>query len=59
VPPLVLTMGEPAGIGGELAFAAWSRRAAGVPCFALLDDPARLEALARLLGQTIPLKPIA
>ena len=58
MPPLVLTMGEPAGIGGELAFAAWTRRAAGVPCFALLDDPARLYALARLLGQDIPLRPI-
>ena len=58
MPPLVLTMGEPAGIGGELAFAAWSRRAAGVPCFALLDDPARLYALARRLGQDIPLRPI-
>ena len=59
MPPLVLTMGEPAGIGGELAFAAWSRRAAGVPCFALLDDPGRLGALARLLGQDIPIQPIA
>jgi len=59
MPPLVLTMGEPAGIGGELAFAAWSRRAAGVPCFALLDDPARLTALARHLGQDIRVQPIA
>lgn len=59
MPPLVLTMGEPAGIGGELAFAAWSRRAAGVPCFALLDDPARLQALARHLGQDIPVRTIA
>ncbi|HLZ67246.1 MAG TPA: 4-hydroxythreonine-4-phosphate dehydrogenase PdxA [Aliidongia sp.] len=59
MPPLVLTMGEPAGIGGELAFAAWSRRAAGVPCFALLDDPARLGALARLLRLSVPIKPIA
>jgi 4-hydroxythreonine-4-phosphate dehydrogenase len=58
MPPLVLTMGEPAGIGGELAFAAWSRRAAGVPCFALLDDPARLGLLARHLGQNIRIKPI-
>ena len=58
MPPLVLTMGEPAGIGGELAFAAWFRRAAGVPCFALLDDPIRLEALARHLGQTVPIRPI-
>jgi len=57
--PLVLTMGEPAGIGGELAFAAWSRRAAGIPCFALLDDPARLEVLARALGQAIPIKAIS
>ena len=58
MPPLVLTMGEPAGIGGELAFAAWARRAAGVPCFALLDDPDRLNALARTLGQTVPIKRI-
>jgi 4-hydroxythreonine-4-phosphate dehydrogenase len=58
MPPLVLSMGEPAGIGGELAFAAWSRRAAGVPCFALLDDPDRLTALARLLDQAIPIQPI-
>ncbi|HEV2675930.1 MAG TPA: 4-hydroxythreonine-4-phosphate dehydrogenase PdxA [Aliidongia sp.] len=55
MPPLVLTMGEPAGIGGELAFAAWSRRAAGVPCFALLDDPDRLRILARTLGVTLPI----
>ncbi|GGF25222.1 4-hydroxythreonine-4-phosphate dehydrogenase [Aliidongia dinghuensis] len=58
MPPLVLTMGEPAGIGGELAFAAWSRRAAGVPCFALLDDPERLGALARSLGLKLPIRPI-
>jgi 4-hydroxythreonine-4-phosphate dehydrogenase len=58
MPPLVLTMGEPAGIGGELAFAAWSRRAAGVPCFALLDDPDRLERLARTLGQPVPIRTV-
>src|SRR5262249_10918632 len=36
----------------------WSRRAAGVPAFALIDDPARLEALAAALGLDIPIVPI-
>ena len=31
--PLALTMGEPAGIGGEIALQAWLRRGAGVPPF--------------------------
>jgi 4-hydroxythreonine-4-phosphate dehydrogenase len=56
--PLVLTMGEPAGIGGEIAFAAWSRRAAGTPRFALIDNPARLSALAKLLNLDIPIREI-
>jgi 4-hydroxythreonine-4-phosphate dehydrogenase len=57
--PLVLTMGEPAGIGGEIAFTAWGRRAAGTACFALIDDPARLAVLARTLGLDIPIREIA
>ena len=48
--PLALTMGEPAGIGGEIALRAWLRRSEGVPPFYLIDDPARLAALARRLG---------
>ncbi len=47
--PLLLTMGEPAGIGGEIAIAAWqARRASGLSPFCLLDDPARLRALTDL-----------
>jgi len=43
--PLALTMGDPAGIGGEIAVAAWrARRASGMVFFAI-DDPARLTAL--------------
>lgn len=44
--PLALTMGDPAGIGGELTVAAWSalRDHAGAAFFAV-DDPARLAAL--------------
>ena len=56
--PLVLTMGEPAGIGGEIALAAWSRRAAGIPRFALIDNPARLAALAKSLGLDVPIREI-
>jgi 4-hydroxythreonine-4-phosphate dehydrogenase len=57
--PLALTMGEPAGIGAEIAMAAWLRRAEAVPPFFLLDDIDRLAALARRLGWTVPLRAIA
>jgi 4-hydroxythreonine-4-phosphate dehydrogenase len=43
--PLAVTMGDPAGVGGEIAVAAWRRRA-GLPPFFLIDDPDRLRALA-------------
>src|SRR5690242_14328852 len=56
---LALTMGEPAGIGGEIALAAWLRRAEGVPCFYLIDDPGRLRGLAARLGWTVPIAEIA
>ena len=49
-PPLALTMGEPAGIGGEIALMAWRRRDSGIPPFFLLDDPARIRALAESTG---------
>jgi 4-hydroxythreonine-4-phosphate dehydrogenase len=57
--PLALSMGEPAGIGGEIALAAWLRRAGGVPPFYLVDDPRRLAALARRLGWNVPVREIA
>ena len=50
--PIALTMGDPAGIGGEIALAAWARRRDGVPPFVLLDDPERVRALASRLGQS-------
>ncbi len=56
---LVLTMGEPAGVGGDLALMAWARRREqGVPPFVLLDDPARLTALAARLGLAVPVRPV-
>jgi 4-hydroxythreonine-4-phosphate dehydrogenase len=58
--PLALTMGEPAGIGGELTLLAWLKRGKeGLPPFFALDDPARLERLAASLGWTVPLRVIA
>jgi 4-hydroxythreonine-4-phosphate dehydrogenase len=55
---LALTMGEPAGIGGEIALRAWLRRAEGVPAFYLIDDPDRLMRLARTLGWDVPVRAI-
>jgi 4-hydroxythreonine-4-phosphate dehydrogenase len=57
--PLALTMGEPAGIGGEIALKAWLGRKDGVPPFYLIDDPLRLRALAAGLGWSVPILPIA
>src|SRR5579883_2350640 len=57
--PLAVTMGEPAGIGGEIALKAWLARSATMPPFYLIDDPERLAALARALGWPVPVRPIA
>jgi 4-hydroxythreonine-4-phosphate dehydrogenase len=57
--PLALTMGEPAGIGGEIALQAWLRRVEQVPPFYAIDDPARLAALADRLGWAVPVGEIA
>ncbi len=43
--PLALTMGDPAGIGGEIAVAAWRALRGSGPAFFCLDDPGRLRAL--------------
>ena len=58
--PLAVTMGEPAGIGGELSLKAWlSRRDEGLLPFFVLDDPARLSGIAGCLGLDVPVKPIS
>ncbi|MBM3532404.1 MAG: 4-hydroxythreonine-4-phosphate dehydrogenase PdxA [Alphaproteobacteria bacterium] len=53
--PLALTMGEPAGIGGEISLMAWARRSEGVKPFFVLDDPDRLASLARRIALDVPL----
>lgn len=52
-------MGDPAGIGGEIALAAWQALAAGGPAFVAIDDPDRLAGLARALGRAVPVRPVA
>ncbi|MCG8693346.1 MAG: 4-hydroxythreonine-4-phosphate dehydrogenase PdxA [Minwuiales bacterium] len=57
--PIAVTMGEPAGIGGELTLQAWSQRdAERLPGFFVLDDPARLDRLAKTLGMAVPIAEI-
>lgn len=58
LPPLALTMGEPAGIGGELTLKAWARRTEGVPAFFAIDDPARLRGIAASLGLEVEIAEI-
>ncbi len=43
--PLALTMGDPAGIGGELTVRAWQALHRDGPCFVALDDPQRLSGI--------------
>ena len=54
--PLVLTLGEPAGIGPDLALAVWRRRAElEVPPFYLVADPDFLGRRAARLGLDVPI----
>ena len=52
--PLALTLGEPAGIGPDLALAVWNRRAElDIPSFYVVSDPEFLRHRARRLGLDI------
>jgi 4-hydroxythreonine-4-phosphate dehydrogenase len=56
VQPLALTLGEPAGIGPDLALAVWHRRVEfGIPAFYLVADPAFLRRRAERLGLVVPI----
>ncbi len=58
--PIALTMGDPAGIGGEISLKAWLNRhsAGGVPFF-VVDSPDRLRRLARRLELDVPVEAIS
>jgi 4-hydroxythreonine-4-phosphate dehydrogenase len=57
--PLVLSMGEPAGVGPDAILAAWTAARADLPPFAVLADPEMLAARARRLGLAAPIRPLA
>ena len=54
-PPLALTMGDPAGIGPEIALAAWRRRSAGDAPFFLLASAGHVAAIATRIGAEAPI----
>jgi 4-hydroxythreonine-4-phosphate dehydrogenase len=59
VKPLALTLGEPAGIGPDIAIAAWLRRSElNLPAFYLTGDRDFLRNRARLLGLDVQLKDV-
>jgi 4-hydroxythreonine-4-phosphate dehydrogenase len=54
--PLVLTLGEPAGIGPDVTFAAWRRRGElSLAPFYVLADPEFLAQRARRMGLDVPI----
>ena len=57
--PLVMTMGDPAGVGPELALRVWLARDAASPTFFVLADPAALAGLARRLDLAVPIAEVA
>lgn len=57
--PIAITMGEPAGVGAEIALKAWMRRRElSLPPFFLIDDPRRLARLAQTLEWPVELAEI-
>ncbi|TPM39701.1 4-hydroxythreonine-4-phosphate dehydrogenase PdxA [Mesorhizobium sp. B2-3-4] len=59
VTALALSVGDPSGIGPEIAIAAFlARQAVGLPAFYLLADPALIAARARHLGVSLPVEEV-
>jgi 4-hydroxythreonine-4-phosphate dehydrogenase len=54
-PPLAMTMGDPAGVGPELALAAWRKRKPGDAPFFIFAAPAYLAAVAGRTGSDTPI----
>ncbi|MBR7652482.1 4-hydroxythreonine-4-phosphate dehydrogenase PdxA [Brucella oryzae] len=60
VPPLAVSIGDPSGIGPDVALAAWSRRnELSLPPFTLLADPAQLAMRVRHLGLQIEIEVVS
>ena len=59
MPALALTIGEPAGIGCDIALIAWSmRRERNLPAFYLVADPDHVAARAQQIGLDVALESV-
>ena len=60
LPPIAVTMGDPAGIGPDITLMSWHQRVRlGLPAFVLYADPDAVRARARALGLDVPLAIVA
>ncbi|MEQ9109897.1 MAG: 4-hydroxythreonine-4-phosphate dehydrogenase PdxA [Rhodospirillaceae bacterium] len=57
--PIAITMGDPAGIGGDIALKAWTAHRETLPPFFVIDDPGRLSAIALQLKLDCAIQTIA
>ncbi|HJU32019.1 MAG TPA: 4-hydroxythreonine-4-phosphate dehydrogenase PdxA [Hyphomicrobiaceae bacterium] len=58
--PIAVSLGDPAGIGPDIALMAWAARARwALPAFALFGDPGVISARARALGLALPIAPVS
>src|SRR5688572_12413586 len=57
--PVVLTMGEPAGIGAEITLRAWLALRDTGDAFFVLHDPGHVSEAARALSLDVPIRPIS
>ena len=52
--PLAVSMGDPAGVGLEIAARVWAQRDDATPPFFLVGDPDAIERAARRIGVAKP-----
>jgi 4-hydroxythreonine-4-phosphate dehydrogenase len=59
-PPIAVSMGDPAGIGPDIALTSWAQRSRHeLPPYVVYGDPVVLADRARKLGISVALRPIA
>ena len=56
--PIAVTMGDPAGIGGEITLKSWRRRNELSVPFIVIDNLDRLRSIARDLNFSVPIEPV-
>jgi 4-hydroxythreonine-4-phosphate dehydrogenase len=60
VPPLAVSIGDPSGVGADVALSAWlQRKGLSLPTFLLIADPAQLSDRAQHLGLNVPIATIS